>query len=57
MFLALKEMKYEKLRYGLIVAMIVLISYLMFFLMGMMLGLQNENDAAIKVGYRNCLSK
>ena len=41
-------MKYEKLRYGLIVAMIVLISYLMFFLMGMMLGLQNENDAAIK---------
>ncbi|OTA77730.1 ABC transporter permease [Limosilactobacillus reuteri] len=48
MFLALKEMKYEKLRYGLIVAMIVLISYLMFFLMGMMLGLQNENDAAIK---------
>lgn len=48
MFLALKEMKHEKLHYGLIVAMIVLISYLMFFLMGMMLGLQNENDAAIK---------
>ena len=48
MFLALKEMKHEKLHYGLIIAMIVLISYLMFFLMGMMLGLQNENDAAIK---------
>ena len=48
MFLALKEMKHEKLHYGLIVAMVVLISYLMFFLMGMMLGLQNENDAAIK---------
>jgi putative ABC transport system permease protein len=48
MFLALKEMKHEKLHYGLIVAMIVLISYLMFFLMGMMLGLQNENDAAVK---------
>ncbi|MBD5806279.1 ABC transporter permease [Limosilactobacillus walteri] len=48
MFLALKEMKHEKLHYGLITAMIVLISYLMFFLMGMMLGLQNENDAAIK---------
>lgn len=48
MFLALKEMKHEKLHYGLIVAMIVLISYLMFFLMGMMLGLQNENDAVIK---------
>lgn len=48
MFLAIKEMKHEKLHYGLITAMIVLISYLMFFLMGMMLGLQNENDAAIK---------
>lgn len=48
MFLALKEMKHEKLHYGLITAMIVLISYLMFFLMGMMLGLQNENDAVIK---------
>lgn len=41
-------MKHEKLHYGLITVMIVLISYLMFFLMGMMLGLQNENDAAIK---------
>lgn len=48
MFLAIKEMKHEKLHYGLITVMVVLISYLMFFLMGMMLGLQNENDAAIK---------
>ncbi|WP_283588079.1 ABC transporter permease [Limosilactobacillus viscerum] len=47
MFLALKEIKHEKLRYGLIIAMIVMISYLMFVLMGMMLGLANENKAAI----------
>lgn len=48
MFLALKEIKHEKLRYGLIIAMIVMIGYLMFVLMGMMLGLDNENTAAIK---------
>lgn len=47
MFLAIKEIKHEKLRYGLITAMIVMISYLMFVLMGMMLGLANENKAAI----------
>lgn len=48
MFLALKEIRHEKLRYGLIIGMIMLISYLMFILMGMMLGLANENTAAIK---------
>lgn len=47
MFLALKEIKHEKVRYGLIIAMIVMISYLMFILMGMMLGLANENKAAL----------
>lgn len=47
MFLAIKEIKHEKLRYGLIIAMIVMISYLMFVLMGMMLGLADENKAAI----------
>lgn len=47
MFLAIKEIKHEKLRYGLITAMIVMISYLMFVLMGMMIGLANENKAAI----------
>ena len=47
MFLALREIKHEKVRYGLIVAMIVMISYLMFVLMGMMIGLANENKAAI----------
>lgn len=47
MFLAIKEIRHEKLRYGLIIGMIVLIGYLMFMLMGMMLGLANENTAAI----------
>ena len=47
MFLAVKEIRHEKLRYGLIISMIVLIGYLMFMLMGMMLGLANENTAAI----------
>lgn len=47
MFLAIKEIKHEKMRYSLIIAMIVMISYLMFVLMGMMLGLANENKAAI----------
>lgn len=47
MFLALREIKHEKVRYGLIVAMIVMISYLMFVLMGMMIGLANKNKAAI----------
>lgn len=48
MFLAIKEIKHEKFRYGLIISMIILISYLMFILMGMMLGLANENKAAIE---------
>lgn len=48
MFLALKEIRHEKLRYGLIIGMIIMISYLMFILMGMMLGLADENKAAIE---------
>lgn len=47
MFLALKEIKHEKFRYTLIAIMIMMISYLMFILMGLMLGLANENKAAI----------
>ncbi|MDO4903222.1 MAG: ABC transporter permease [Limosilactobacillus sp.] len=47
MFLAIKEIRREKVRYSLIVAMIVMISYLMFVLMGLMIGLANENKAAI----------
>lgn len=47
MFLALKEIGREKFRYGLIIGMVVLTAYLMFMLMGMMLGLANQNTAAI----------
>lgn len=48
MFLAIREIKHNKLRYGLIIGMIALIGYLIFMLMGLMLGLANENTAAIK---------
>ncbi len=43
MFLALREIKKEKLRSGLIIAMIVLISYLIFILTSLALGLAREN--------------
>ncbi|MUP60037.1 ABC transporter permease, partial [Veillonellaceae bacterium M2-4] len=42
MYLALKEIKKEKLRYGLIVFMIFLISYLIFILSGLAFGLASE---------------
>lgn len=48
MFLAIKEIWHSKLHYALITGMVTLIGYLMFMLMGMMLGLANENTAAIK---------
>lgn len=47
MFLALKEMKHEKLRYGLVIAVIALISYLIFILSALAMGLANENTAAV----------
>lgn len=47
MFLALKEIKHSKFRYALITIMIMMISYLVFILMGMMFGLADENKAAI----------
>lgn len=47
MFLALKEIKKEKLRSGLIIAMIVLISYLIFILTSLALGLARQNTDAI----------
>ncbi|WP_125704192.1 FtsX-like permease family protein [Lacticaseibacillus daqingensis] len=47
MFLALKEIKKEKLRSGLIVAMIVLIGYLIFILTSLALGLARQNTDAI----------
>lgn len=48
MFLALKEIKHEKLRYSLVVGMIVLIAYLILMLLGLMQGLGNENTAAVE---------
>ncbi|NLR09995.1 MULTISPECIES: ABC transporter permease [Lactobacillaceae] len=47
MFLALKEIRHEKLRYGLIVGMIVLVSYLVFVLSGLAYGLAQQNTQAI----------
>ncbi|MCV3295986.1 MAG: FtsX-like permease family protein [Oenococcus sp.] len=48
MYLALKEIRHEKLRYTLITAMIVLISYLIFILSGLANGLASENTQAIE---------
>lgn len=47
MFLALKEIRKEKMRYGMVIAMIALISYLIFILTALALGLANENTDAI----------
>lgn len=47
MFLAFKEIKREKTRYGLIILMIFLISYLIFMLSSLALGLADENTQAI----------
>ena len=48
MFLAIKEIKREKLRYGLIILMIFLISYLIFILSSLAVGLASENTQAIE---------
>ncbi|USS93479.1 ABC transporter permease [Fructilactobacillus ixorae] len=48
MFLALREIKYSKLRYGLIITMILLISYLIFILTSLAVGLASQNTQAIK---------
>ncbi|NLS37359.1 FtsX-like permease family protein [Fructobacillus tropaeoli] len=47
MFLAWHEIKKEKLRYGLVVAVIAMIAYLIFILSALALGLANENTAAV----------
>ncbi|RVU70443.1 MULTISPECIES: FtsX-like permease family protein [Lactobacillus] len=47
MFLAFKEIKKEKLRYGLIILMIFLISYLIFMLSSLAIGLAQENTQAV----------
>lgn len=47
MFLAWKEIQHEKLRYGLIVLMIFLISFLIFILSSLSAGLANKNTSAL----------
>ena len=47
MFLALKEMKHSKLRYGLVIATIMLISYLIFVLTALAYGLAQSNRLAV----------
>lgn len=47
MFLALREIRHEKLRYSLIVTLILFISYLVFILNGLATGLSDLNKSAI----------
>ncbi|MFV4928713.1 ABC transporter permease [Lactobacillus delbrueckii] len=48
MFLALKEIKHEKMRYGLIVFMIFLIAYMILATWGLAYGLARENTVALE---------
>ncbi|WP_395320177.1 ABC transporter permease [Fructilactobacillus frigidiflavus] len=47
MFLAWKEIKHDKLRYGLITLMIMLVGYLIFILTSLAIGLAGQNTQAI----------
>ncbi len=47
MFLAIEEMRQNKLRYGLILGLLILIFYLVFFLTGLAYGLMQENKTAV----------
>ncbi|GMA69091.1 ABC transporter permease [Leuconostoc litchii] len=47
MFLALREIKFEKIRYSLIITLILFISYLVFVLNGLATGLSDLNKSAI----------
>ena len=48
MFLAWNEIKRNKLKFGLIIGILVLISYLLFLLSGLASGLINMNTEGIK---------
>lgn len=48
MFLAINEIKYDKVRYSLIIAVIGLISFLIFIISALALGLAHQNTAAIE---------
>lgn len=47
MFLAIEEMKQNKLRYGLILGLVLLVAYLVFFLTGLAYGLMQQNRSAV----------
>ncbi len=47
MFLAIEEMRQNKLRYGLVLGLLVLIAYLVFFLTGLAYGLMQQNRTAV----------
>ena len=47
MFLALREIKYSKLRYSLVIGLMFLIAYLVFFLTGLAYGLAQKNREAV----------
>ncbi len=47
MYLTLNEMHKEKLRYGLIIVVMTLISYLIFILSALAMGLANQNTSAV----------
>lgn len=47
MFLAWKEIRYAKLRYGLIVGIMILVGYVVFMLSGLANGLADGNRTAI----------
>lgn len=53
MFLAIKEMKKEKSRFVLIICIVVLISYLVFFLTGLAYGLAKDNVTAVEMWNAN----
>lgn len=53
MFLALKEMKKDKGRFLLIISIVVLISYLVFFLTGLAYGLAKDNTSAVETWNAN----
>ena len=47
MFLAWKEIKYAKTRFSLIVGVLVLVSYLVYFLTGLAFGLAQDNRTSV----------
>ncbi|MCM0583139.1 ABC transporter permease [Weissella diestrammenae] len=53
MFLSIREIRHNKFRYGLVITVIMLISYLIFILSALALGLANQNTAAVDAWQTN----